>query len=129
MGKKGQYTPSFRLYLIGALRAFRECSIEAFYLSNNVETLGYKAPSWTVRWEIHLGAGIKLILQAFSKVAEAHENMSRGQTEQISNYAFDESPLTDLYVSASIPYCRRKTPSPTKVKLLRHLQCSTFLQA
>ena len=27
-------------------------------------------------------------------------------TEQISNYAFDGSPLTDLYVSASmIPYC------------------------
>lgn len=57
--------------------------------------------------EIHLGAGIKLIptgvFQGCRKLMKVYLGAN---TEQISNYAFDESPLTDLYVSASmIPYC------------------------
>ena len=91
---------------IGAY-AFKECSIEAFYLSDNVKTLGQGAFMDSQIKEIHLGAGIKLIptgvFQGCWKLTKVYLGAN---TEQISNYAFDESPLTDLYVSASmIPYC------------------------
>ena len=106
MGKKGKYTLPSAFTSIGAY-AFRECSIEAFYLSDNVETLGQGAFMDSQVKEIHLGAGIKLIptgvFQGCRKLTKVYLG---AKTEHISNYAFDESPLTDLYVSAStIPYC------------------------
>lgn len=106
MGKKGKYTLPAAFTSIGAY-AFRECSIETFYLSDNVETLGQGAFMDSQVKEIHLGAGIKLIptgvFQGCRKLTKVYLG---AKTEHISNYAFDESPLTDLYVSAStIPYC------------------------
>lgn len=106
MGKKGKYTLPTAFTSIGAY-AFRECSIETFYLSDNVETLGQGAFMDSQVKEIHLGAGIKLIptgvFQGCRKLTKVYLG---AKTEHISNYAFDESPLTDLYVSAStIPYC------------------------
>ena len=106
MGKKGKYTLPSSFTSIGAY-AFKECSIEAFYLSDNVETLGQGAFMGSQIKEIHLGAGIKLIptgvFQGCRKLTKVYLG---AKTEHISNYAFDESPLTDLYVSASmIPYC------------------------
>lgn len=106
MGKKGKYTLPSAFTSIGAY-AFKECSIEAFYLSDNVETLGQGAFMDSQIKEIHLGAGIKLIptgvFQGCRKLTKVYLGAN---TEQISNYAFDGSPLTDLYVSASmIPYC------------------------
>ena len=106
MGKKGKYTLPSAFTSIGAY-AFKECSIEAFYLSDNVKTLGQGAFMDSQIKEIHLGAGIKLIptgvFQGCRKLTKVYLGAN---TEQISNYAFDESPLTDLYVSASmIPYC------------------------
>lgn len=106
MGKKGRYTLPSAFTSIGAY-AFKECSIEAFYLSDNVETLGQGAFMDSQIKEIHLGAGIKLIptgvFQGCRKLTKVYLGAN---TEQISNYAFDGSPLTDLYVSASmIPYC------------------------
>ena len=57
--------------------------------------------------EIHLGAGTRLIPTGFCQGCRNLTKVYLGaNTEQISNYAFDECPLTDLYVSASmIPYC------------------------
>lgn len=106
MGKKGKYTLPSAFTSIGAY-AFKECSIEAFYLSDNVKTLGQGAFMDSQIKEIHLGAGIKLIptgvFQGCRKLTKVYLGAN---TEQISNYAFDGSPLTDLYVSASmIPYC------------------------
>lgn len=101
-----KYTLPSAFTSIGAY-AFKECSIEAFYLSDNVETLGQGAFMDSQIKEIHLGAGIKLIptgvFQGCRKLTKVYLGAN---TEQISNYAFDGSPLTDLYVSASmIPYC------------------------
>ena len=60
MGKKGKYTRPSAFTSIGAY-AFKECSIEAFYRSDNVKTLGQGAFMDSQIKEIHLGAGIKLI--------------------------------------------------------------------
>lgn len=103
MGKKGEYTLPSSITSIGKY-AFKECSIETFILPDNLTTIGQGAFMDSKVKEVRLPNLLKTVpsntFQGCKQLKVVHLG---SKTELLSDYVFDQCPLTDLYVSAPLP--------------------------
>ena len=103
MGKSGDYTLPSTIASVGAY-AFKECHITKFSFPDNLKEIGQGTfmGSWVE--VVKMPTGLKLIptgtFQDCTRLKTVHLGSS---VEQIADYAFDQCPLTDLYVDASTP--------------------------
>lgn len=103
LGKTGDYTLPSTITSIGNF-AFKECHITKFNFPDNLKKIGQGAfmASWVE--EVKLPASLQLIptgtFQDCKRLKKVH--LGAG-TNRITDYAFDQCPLTDIYVDATIP--------------------------
>lgn len=103
MGKKGEYTLPSSITSIGKY-AFKECSIERFILPDNLTAIGQGAFMDSKVREVRLPDLLKLVpsntFQGCKQLTVVHLG---SKTELLSDYVFDQCPLTDIYISAPLP--------------------------
>lgn len=103
LGKTGDYTLPSTITSIGNF-AFKECHITKFNFPDNLKKIGQGAfmASWVE--EVKLPASLQLISTGTFQDCKRLKKVHLGAgTNSISDYAFDQCPLTDLYVDATIP--------------------------
>ena len=110
MGKSGSYTLPPTVTSIGNY-AFRECSIETFTFPDNITTLGTGVFIDSKVKEVKMPGGLRLVPTAtFQGCKQLRVVRLGSKTEMISDYAFSDCPLTDIYVDAQLPpVCNAKT--------------------
>ena len=103
MGKKGEYTLPSTVTAI-ADYAFKECSIETFRFPDGLKTLGQGAFMDSQVKEVSLPDQLKQIpTGTFQNCTQLQVVRLGSKIELITAYAFDQCPLTDLYVGAEFP--------------------------
>lgn len=103
MGKTGAYTLPPTITSIGSY-AFKECSIESFSLPDGVTEMGTGAFQNSRIKEAKLSANLRLVPTAtFQGCSSLHTVRLGSKTEFVSDYAFSQCPLTDIYVDAPLP--------------------------
>lgn len=103
MGKKGEYTLPSSITSI-ADYAFKECSIETFLFPDGLKSIGQGAFMNSKVKEVALPEQLKQIpTGAFQNCTQLKVVRLGSKMELITAYAFDQCPLTDLYVEAADP--------------------------
>lgn len=103
MGKKGDYTLPSTILAIGDY-AFRECSITKFTLPDNMTEIGRGAFLNSKVEEVKLPDNLQIVSSATFQGCKQLKTVHIGShTNRIAEYAFDECPLTDLYLDAVYP--------------------------
>lgn len=103
MGKKGSYTLPSSVTSVGSY-AFKECSIERFVFSDHVAKLGTGVFMNSKVRDVTMPEALRLVPTAtFQGCAQLQVVRLGSKTELISDYAFTDCPLTDLYVEARMP--------------------------
>lgn len=103
IGKKGEYSLPVSVTSVGTY-AFQYCSISRFSLPEGVSSLGMGAFLHSGVEEVHLPSTLRSIpTSAFQYCEKLKEVYIGSATDQVSAYAFDGCPLTDIYVSAFFP--------------------------
>lgn len=103
LGKKGEYTLPSSVTGIGDY-AFRECSIETFNFPENMTDIGQGAFMDSKVKEVKLPDALKQIATGtFQNCTQLEVVRLGSKTELITDYAFDQCPLTDLYVTSKYP--------------------------
>lgn len=103
MGKSGSYTLPSTVTSIGDY-AFKECSIETFTFSDNITTLGTGVFMNSKVKDVKMPGSLRLVPTAtFQGCMQLHVVRLGSKTEMISDYAFSDCPLTDIYVDAQLP--------------------------
>ncbi len=103
MGKQGSYTLPSTITSISS-HAFQQCRIETFQLPDGLTDIGQGAfmDSWVK--EVKLPASLRTLpTSTFQGCTRLEVVWLGSKTEQISDYAFDLCPLTDMYVDAAYP--------------------------
>lgn len=103
MGKTGDYDLPNTITSIGDY-AFKECHITKFNFPDNLKEIGQGAfmDSWVE--EVKLPATLQLVPTGTFQNCKHLKTVRLGAgTNRITNYAFDQCPLTDLYVDAPNP--------------------------
>ena len=145
MGKKGDYNLPNTITGIGNY-AFKECHITKFHFPDNLKEIGQGAfmGSWVE--EVKLPATLQMIPTGTFQDCKHLKTVYLGAgTNLIANYAFDQCPLTDLYVDAIIPptcqehafsfrsgtsfvtTCTLHVPAGLKAKYQNHQQWKAFM--
>lgn len=103
MGKQGNYTLPSTIASISNY-AFKECSIETFNLPDGLTSIGQGAFMDSQVKEVKLPANLKMVpTSTFQGCTQLKVVRLGRKTELISDYAFDQCPLTDIYVEATLP--------------------------
>lgn len=103
MGKSGSYTLPSTVTSIGDY-AFKECSIETFTFPDNITTLGTGVFMNSKVKDVKMPGSLRLVPTAtFQGCTLLHVVRLGSKTEMISDYAFSDCPLTDIYVDAQLP--------------------------
>lgn len=103
MGKSGSYTLPSTVTSIGDY-AFKECSIETFTFPDNITTLGTGVFMNSKVKDVKMPGSLRLVPTAtFQGCMQLHVVRLGSKTEMISDYAFSDCPLTDIYVDAQLP--------------------------
>lgn len=103
MGKSGSYTLPSTVTSIGDY-AFKECSIETFTFPDNITTLGTGVFMNSKVKDVKMPGSLRLVPTAtFQGCMQLHVVRLGSKTEMISDYAFSDCPLTDIYVDAKLP--------------------------
>ena len=103
MGKSGSYTLPSTVASIGDY-AFKECSIETFTFPDNITTLGTGVFMNSKVKDVKMPGSLRLVPTAtFQGCMQLHVVRLGSKTEMISDYAFSDCPLTDIYVDAQLP--------------------------
>ena len=103
MGKSGSYTLLSTVTSIGDY-AFKECSIETFTFPDNITTLGTGVFMNSKVKDVKMPGSLRLVPTAtFQGCMQLHVVRLGSKTEMISDYAFSDCPLTDIYVDAQLP--------------------------
>ena len=103
MGKKGSYALPSSVTSVGSY-AFKECSIERFVFSDHVANLGTGVFMNSKVRDVTMPEALRLVPTAtFQGCAQLQVVRLGSKTELISDYAFTDCPLTDLYVEARMP--------------------------
>lgn len=103
MGKTGNYTLPSSITSIGDY-AFKGCSIETFRFPDGLKDIGQGAFMDSKVKEVKLPDVLKQIpTGTFQNCTQLKVVRLGSKTELITNYAFDQCPLTDIYVSATYP--------------------------
>lgn len=103
MGKQGSYTLPSTITSIGN-HAFQQCSIETFYLPDGLTSMGQGTFMDSKVKEVKMPSNLKTLpTGTFQGCIQLKVVWLGSKTEQISDYAFDLCPLTDIYVDASYP--------------------------
>lgn len=103
MGKKGSYALPSSVTSVGSY-AFKECSIERFVFSDHVAKLGTGVFMNSKVRDVTMPEALRLVPTAtFQGCAQLQVVRLGSKTELISDYAFTDCPLTDLYVEAQMP--------------------------
>lgn len=103
MGKKGSYALPSSVTSVGSY-AFKECSIERFVFSDHVAKLGTGVFMNSKVRDVTMPEALRLVPTAtFQGCAQLQVVRLGSKTELISDYAFTDCPLTDLYVEARMP--------------------------
>lgn len=110
MGKKGSYTlPSTITSIAGY--AFKECSIEHFRFPAGLKEIGQGAFMDSKVREVDLPDNLKsLHTGVFQGCSQLQVVKLGSKTDLICAYAFDNCPLTDLYITSTYhPSCEENT--------------------
>lgn len=103
MGKSGSYTLPSTVTSIGNY-AFKECSIETFEFPDNITALGTGVFMDSKVREVKMPGCLRLVPTAtFQGCRQLRVVRLGSKTEMISDYAFSDCPLTDIYVDAQLP--------------------------
>lgn len=103
MGKSGSYTLPSTVTSIGDY-AFKECSIETFTFPDNITTLGTGVFMNSKVKDVKMPGSLRLVPTAtFQGCMQLHVVRLGSKTEMISDYAFSDCPLTDIYVDVQLP--------------------------
>ena len=103
MGKSGSYTLPSTVTSIGNY-AFKECSIETFEFPDNITALGTGVFMDSKVREVKMPGSLRLVPTAtFQGCRQLRVVRLGSKTEMISDYAFSDCPLTDIYVDAQLP--------------------------
>lgn len=103
MGKSGSYTLPSTVTSIGDY-AFKECSIETFEFPDNITALGTGVFMDSKVREVKMPGSLRLLPTAtFQGCRQLRVVRLGSKTEMISDYAFSDCPLTDIYVDAQLP--------------------------
>ncbi len=103
MGKTGEYTLPSSITSIGDY-AFKECNIETFHFPEGLTDIGQGAFMNSKVKEVKLPDVLKQIpTGTFQNCTQLAVVRLGSKTELITNYAFDQCPLTDLYITAKYP--------------------------
>lgn len=103
MGKTGEYALPSSITSIGDY-AFKECSIETFRFPEGMTDIGQGAFMNSKVKEVKLPDVLKQIpTGTFQNCTQLAVVRLGSKTELITNYAFDQCPLTDLYITAKYP--------------------------
>lgn len=103
MGKQGSYTLPSTIASISNY-AFKECSIETFNLPDGLTSIGQGSFMDSQVKEVKLPANLKTVpASTFQGCTQLKVVRLGRKTELISDYAFDQCPLTDIYVEATLP--------------------------
>lgn len=103
MGKSGSYALPSTVTSIGDY-AFKECSIETFTFPDNITTLGTGVFMNSKVKDVKMPGSLRLVPTAtFQGCMQLHVVRLGSKTEMISDYAFSDCPLTDIYVDAQLP--------------------------
>ncbi len=103
LGKKGEYTLPSSITSIGDY-AFKECSIETFNFPEGLTDIGQGAFMDSKVKEVKLPDVLKQIpTGTFQNCTQLEVVRLGSKMELITDYAFDQCPLTDLYVTSKYP--------------------------
>ena len=103
LGKKGDYTLPATVNSIGDY-AFKECNIEKFILPDALTKIGQGAFMNSKIKEVSLPDKLKSIPTGTFQGCKQLKTVRMGtKTELISDYVFDNCPLTDIYIDAPTP--------------------------
>ena len=103
LGKKGDYTLPATVNSIGDY-AFKECNIENFILPDALTKIGQGAFMNSKIKEVSLPDKLKSIPTGTFQGCKQLKIVRMGtKTELISDYVFDNCPLTDIYIDAPTP--------------------------
>lgn len=103
LGKKGDYTLPATVNSIGDY-AFKECNIEKFILPDALTKIGQGAFMNSKIKEVSLPDKLKSIPTGTFQGCKQLKIVRMGtKTELISDYVFDNCPLTDIYIDAPTP--------------------------
>ena len=106
MGKKGTYTLPSTITQIGDY-AFKECSIETFRFPDGLKEIGQGAFMNSMVREVDLPDNLKSLHTGVFQGCQQLQVVKLGsKTDLICAYAFDNCPLTDLYITSTYhPTC------------------------
>ena len=103
LGKKGDYILPESITSIGDY-AFKECNIENFILPDALTNIGQGAFMNSHIKEVSLPDKLKSIPTGTFQGCKELKIVRMGtKTELISDYVFDNCPLTDIYIDAPTP--------------------------
>lgn len=103
MGKTGEYSLPSSIISIGDY-AFKECNIETFNFPDGLKDIGQGAFMNSKVKEVKLPDVLKQIpTGTFQNCTQLEVVRLGSKTELITDYAFDQCPLTDLYVTSKYP--------------------------
>ena len=110
MGKTGDYTLPATVTAVGEY-AFRDCSIGKFVFADGLKKIGQCAFYNSKVREVVLPSTLQQVpTGTFQKCSRLTTVRMGESTELIGDYVFDGCPLTDIYISATIPpVCSAKT--------------------
>ena len=110
MGKRGEYTLPSTVTSVGEY-AFRDCSIEKFVFAEGLKKIGQCAFYNSKVREVVLPSTLQQVpTGTFQKCSKMTTVRMGESTELLGEYVFDGCPLTDIYITATIPpVCYAKT--------------------
>lgn len=103
LGKQGDYALPPTVKEIGEY-AFRNCQITSFTMPDNITAIGMSAFYGSSVESVTLSSNLSTIPQStFQNCFRLRQIVIGAGTNLIGSYAFDGCPLTDIYISATIP--------------------------
>lgn len=103
LGKEGEYALPPTVTAIGDY-AFRNCHITRFTMADNITQIGKAVFTGSSVQSVTLSDKLSTIPQAtFQSCTGLTEVHLGSATDLIGSYAFDGCPLTDIYLSATVP--------------------------
>lgn len=120
MGKRGDYALPATVTAVGPY-AFRECSIEKFVFPAGLTKIGECAFYNSKVKEVVLPSTLKMLpTGVFQKCADLKTVRLGNDVELLSDYVFDGCPLTDLYITATMPpVCSSNTFATTGANFVK----------